>query len=659
LRRLITVLGNHHHALLFVAALLPAASIAGAQQSPATYSFDDGRQFMKTYCASCHLGKSPAGGFQLSRVDSAETFGANQNAWSKVVARVRTGEMPPKGAPAPNFDEREVFVHWAQDSLRAAACVAGLSPGPAPIRRLNRSQYTASIRDLLNLHIDAGGALPADGAGGEGFDNAAETLFLSPIYAEKYMDAAKQALNAAAKDPRARAKFLIAKPGSGISADQAARRILEDFLPRAFRRPLQESDLQVYLALFHSAQKQGESFVDSILYALKAVLVSPQFLFRTEPPNPGPEPRLLSDYALASRLSYFLWNSTPDGLLLALAESGKLQDPDILKGQVARMLRNPKSFEFVQSFVEQWLRTRDLGQNVHPDPELFPMWKDAELQGDIRYQPVLFFQEILANDLSLLNLIDSKFTIVTRKLQRLYGLNVKPPRPNNGQQPQRIELPEGSHRGGLLGMSAILAVSSYPHRTSPVLRGKWMLDAMLGTPPPPPPPDVPALEEVKGVASHSLRERLAQHRANPVCASCHSRIDPLGFALENYDAIGKWRTEDAGKPIDARGELPNGKAFDGPDQLKAALLENKTQFIRNLTNKVLGYALGRGLTLQDACVVDNIVAEVERSDYSAHALINAVVFSMPFRYQSGMAPQSITSRPKQNSQPAQKEHKSL
>src|SRR5260370_15290868 len=177
-------------------------------------------------------------------------------------------------------------------------------------------------------------------------------------------------------------------------------------------------------------------------------------------------------------------------------------------------------FEIVESMGGVWVRTLDLGQSVHPDVELFPMWKDAELQGDIRYQPVLFFQEILANDLSLLNLIDSKFTIVTRKLQKLYGLNVKPPRANNGQQPQRIQLPAGSHRGGLLGMSALLALSSYPHRTSPVLRGKWMLEAMLGTPPPPPPPDVPALEEAKSATSLSLRARLAKHRANPVCASC-------------------------------------------------------------------------------------------------------------------------------------------
>jgi hypothetical protein len=633
------------------------ASTNRAQSSDASYSFSDSQLFMKKYCVSCHVGKAPAGGFPMSRVGTPATLGKDPDAWKTVVTRVRNGEMPPRGAPAPTLDAREVFATWVQDSVRAEACEAGISPGPAPIRRLNRTQYTATVRDLLNLHIDAGGVLPADGAGGEGFDNAAETLFVSPIHAEKYLEAATQALNAASKDPRARAKFLIAKPGDGISADQAARIMLEDFLPRAFRRPVPESDVAVYLALFHSAQKQGDSFEDAILYALKAVLVSPQFLFRTEPPNTSREPRLLDDYSLASRLSYFLWGSTPDGLLLALAETGKLQDPEILKSQVARMLRNPKSFEFVQSFVEQWLRTRDLSQSFRPDAELYPAWSDAELQGDVRYQPVLFFQEILSHNLSLLNLIDSKFTIGTRKLQKLYGLNVKPARPNNQQQPQRIELPEGSHRGGLLGMAAVLAVSSHPHRTSPVLRGKWMLEAILGTPPPPAPPNVPALEEGKGATAHTLRERLAQHRANPACASCHSRIDPLGFALENYDVIGRWRTEEGGVPIDAKGELPDGKVFDGPDQLKAVLLEKKDLFIRNLTNKVLGYALGRGLTLQDSCTVDNIVAEVEKNDYSAHTLINAVVLSMPFRYQAGALPHAVSSLSKQKSQSAQKEQK--
>jgi hypothetical protein len=542
--------------------------------------------------------------------------------------------MPPKtGLP---IEQREAFNAWVQETLRTEACSAGIVPGPAPVRRLSRAQYTTTIRDLLNVHLDIGSTLPADGAGGEGFDNAAETLFLSPIHAEKYLEAARVALNYASKDPRARAKFLIAAPGGGITADSAARAILDDFLPRAFRRPVEAADVQFYLGLFQSAAKRGESFEDSILYALRAVLVSPQFLFRAEPPNTTGQMRLLDDYSLASRLSYFLWGSAPDSLLLALAESGRLQEPEILQGQVARMLRNQKSVDFASSFMEQWLRTRDLGQGFKPDTELYPEWNDSELQGDIKNQPILFFREIVANDLPILDLLDSKWTIATRKLQRtLYGTNVKPARPDNQEQPQRIELPEGSQRGGLLGMSAVLAVSSHPHRTSPVLRGKWLLDAILGTPPPPPPANVPPLEESKGGATPTtLRERLAQHRANPACASCHDRIDPLGFALENYDVIGRWRRDHEGKPIDAKGELPDGTTFEGPDQLKAALLQKKGLFVRNFTNKVLGYALGRGLTLQDSCTVDAIVGEVERNNYSAQTLIRAVVMSVPFRYQA-------------------------
>lgn len=533
------------------------------------------------------------------------------------------------------MDTREAFTGWLHSALIAEACAEGMTAGPAPVRRLNRSQYASTIRDLLNLHIDVSTALPADGAGGEGFDNAAETLFLSPIHAEKYLDAAKLALSYAAKDPRSRARFLIAKPGPGVTAAQAAQQILEAFLPRAFRRPATPAEAQMYQTLFTTAQGNGQSFEDSILYALSGVLISPQFLFRAEQRNPGAEPRLLDDYSLATRLSYFLWNSTPDSLLMALAAEGKLNDPEILKAQIARMLRSPKSFEFMQNFVEQWLGTRVLGQGTQPDAKLFPAYAgDAELQGDIRYQPVLFFRELLVNDLSLLNLLDSKFTITTKKLQKLYGPDVLPPQ-KQSSNPQRVELPEGSNRGGLLGMSAILAVSSHPQRTSPVLRGKWLLDAILGTPPPPPPANVPPLEEPSAAKPRTVRELLTQHRADPVCASCHSRIDPLGFALENYDALGVWRTTDAGKPVDAAGELPDGTKFNGPAELKQVLLRKKDLFLRNLTNKMLGYALGRGLNRRDACVVNDILARVEAGNFSAQTLVQSVVLSMPFRYQAG------------------------
>lgn len=578
----------------------------------------DGQKFLNTHCGACHGGKSAAGGFNVAEVDRLQV-------WNRAALRVFNGEMPP-GKPLP-VEQRELFANWVRDKIRAEACAAGTPPAPAPARRLSRTQYTSTIRDLLNLHIDIGSTLPADGAGGEGFDNAAETLFVSPIHAEKYLETAKVALDFARKDPRARAKFLIAAPGDGVTPETAARTIFAEFLPRAFRRPAGKSDIEFHLSLFRSAIQRNDSFEDAIVYALRGALISPQFLFRIEPAK-------LDDYALASRLSYFLWGSMPDTLLLALAETGKLSDPEILKGQVARMLRNPRSTDFARSFVDQWLRTRDVGETFKPDAELFPEWSDTELQGDIKNQPLLFFREIFANNLSVLDMIDSKWTIATRKLQRvLYNTNIRPARPNNQEQPQRIELPEGSRRGGLLGMTAVLAVSSHPHRTSPVLRGKFLLEAILGTPPPPPPPNVPKLDEPKEGAPHgaTLRERLAQHRADPTCASCHARIDPLGFALENYDVIGRWRGDDGGQPIDAKGQLPDGTAFDGPDQLKTALMQRKSLFVRNLTNKILGYALGRGLTLQDSCTVDSIVAELERSNYSSHALINAVVMSAPFR----------------------------
>ena len=636
------------------AGLVLLAASAVAQPPAVHYNPAEGPQFLQTNCGSCHAGKAPLGGFDITKLAPPASFRERSETWTKAALRVYNGEMPPTAAL--DLEQREAFAGWVQENLRKAACSEGMVPGSAPARRLNRYQYTTTVRDLLNLHVDVGSTLPADGAGGEGFDNAAETLFLSPIYAEKYLEASKLALGFASKDPRARAKFLIAAPGPGVTPEAAARTILEEFLPRAFRRPADAADLEFYLGLFSTSAKRGESFEDSILYTLRAVLISPQFLFRMEPPNPTGQTRLLDDYSMASRLSYFLWNSTPDGLLLTLAETGKLNDPEVLQGQVARMLRNQKSFDFARSFVDQWLRIRDLGQAFQPDPKLFPEWNDSELQGDIKNQPVLFFREILANDLSILDLLDSNWTIATKKLQKvLYGTSIKPSRPDNQEQPQRIELPEGSHRGGLLGMSAVLAVSSHPHRTSPVLRGKWLLEAILGTPPPPPPPNVPKLDDVKsGDAPATLRERLAQHREDPACAGCHSRIDPLGFALENYDVLGRWRTEDAGKPIDASGKLPDGTVFEGPDQLKAVLMRKKDLFIRNFVSKVLGYALGRGLTLQDSCTVDSIVAEVERNNYRAQALINAVVMSVPFRYQEARAP---TALPKQILRTAEKQEK--
>lgn len=590
---------------------------------------------MKTYCLKCHQTKTALAGFNLDRFPTLDSMHQQRRTWTKVLARLRDGEMPPQGNPVPSAEQREKLVAWLDNTLRVAACADGIAPTAAPIRRLNKAEYAATVRDLLNIHINAGRALPAEGAGGEGFDNAAETLFLSPVHAEKYLEAAKLALDYAMKDPRSTAVFLTAKPDKDHTPEQAGRKVLEAFLPRAFRRPATPVEIEKYYALFAASLKKGASYETSIQYALQGVLLSPNFLFRMEEPNPEAEPRPLDQYALASRLSYFLWGSMPDKALFDLAAQGKLHDPAVLKEQIARMLKDTKARESAESFVDQWLNTRELGRDIKPDATLFPTYYDAEIQSAIRYEPSLFFLELLTENLSLVNLIDSKWTILTNKLAKHYGYNIQGLR----QQPKRVELPENHNRGGLLGMAAVLAVSSLPARTSPVLRGKWVLDAMMGTPAPPPPPNVPPLDTAHNPdAPKTLKERLMLHRAHPVCAGCHNRIDPPGFALENYDVLGRWRTEDSGKPIDAKGQLPDGASFDGPTELKQLLMRRKDQVFRNMTVKYLGYALGRGLTMEEHCTVDNIVAQLGKEDYAAQTLVREIVTSVPFRYQAGTAP---------------------
>jgi len=598
-------------------------------------SFPEVQGVLKKHCLACHQGKAPTGGFDVTKLSSEQSLNAQPRLWARLGNRIRNGDMPPKSAPAPAPETRDRLLTWLDHTLQTVACADGISPGNAPIRRLNRDEYSATIRDLLNIHVNAAHALPADGAGGEGFDNAAETLFLSPVHAEKYLEAAKQALDYAFTDTKARAVFLNAEPGKTVTPEEAAQKVLAKFLPRAFRRPIAPSESDRYMVLFRDAQKRGESYERSIRYALQAVLLSPHFLFRYEAANPEAAPRLLNGHSLASRLSYFLWGSMPDETLFNLATEDKLHDPTVLREQIARMLKDQRSREFAERFVEQWLNTRELGRDIKPDAKLFPAYYDAEIQGAIRYEPILFFQDILAENRSITELIDSKFTFLTNKLEKFYGL----PNTKLRQQPVRVELPADSHRGGLLGMSAVLAVSSYPQRTSPVLRGKWILDALLGTPPPPPPPDVPELAEdhSNSAVPKTMRERLSMHRDKPACAGCHSRIDPLGFALENYDVLGQWRTTEGGKPVDSKGQLPDGAEFEGVEGLKNVLLEQKKVFARNLTSKLLGYALGRGLTLEEYCTVDAIVADLDKNNYSAHTLISGIVLSVPFRWQAGTA----------------------
>ncbi|MEZ5351461.1 MAG: DUF1592 domain-containing protein [Bryobacteraceae bacterium] len=618
-----------------MAAALAAAMSAGGLQA-ATYTHAEARTFLRTRCAACHTGPKPSGGFSIAAASDAGSLLENPRLWARMMRRVRDGDMPPK-VTLPEA-ERDGFTGWVDHNLRTAACADGITPRAFPLKRLNRSEYAATVRDLLGIQVNAGASLPADGAGGEGFDNAAETLIVSPIHAEKYLEAARLGLEYGFKDPRSRVKFLVAEPGGKWSDGEAARRNLENFVTRAFRRPPQTGEVERYLALYEAGRARGDSFDLAMQFAMQGVMVSPEFLFRMEEGNEAPEPRMAGHHAMASRLSYFLWGSMPDAELFLLAESGRLHDESVLRGQVARMLNDVKSLEFAESFVEQWLGTRELGRDIKPDEKLFPEYYDDELRSALKYEPILFFQEVLGRNLPVETLIDSEFTYLNTKLQKHYGLKIER-KERLRQQPLHVELPEGSHRGGLLGMGAVLAVSSLPNRTSPVLRGKWILDAILGTPAPPPPPNVPPLEDnAAGEKPKTVRARLELHRTNPVCASCHNRIDPLGFALDNFDVLGRWRSEEAGEPLDTGGQMPDGTRFNGPEQFKQILLERREDFARHLTTKLLGYALGRGLTLEDHCAVEQIVAKLKRDGYGARLLIEEIVLSAPFRYQPGTAP---------------------
>lgn len=585
------------------------------------------REFLEEHCLTCHEGEAAAAGFRMKSLVGVESFRTHPEAWAKIATRVSNQEMPPTGARQPEFQKRMRFVEWVEETWRSQACAADLSPPTAPVRRLNRDEYSATVRDLFDIQIDVSARFPVDGPGGEGFDNAAETLFVSPLLAEKYLEAAEFVVDAASKEFKSREKIFVARPGAGISEHIAARRILERFLPAAFRRPVDDRTVESYVRLFRRASRAGLDFEPAVFLTLQSVLASPSFLFHAVTDRSDPE---LRQYALASRLSYFLWGSMPDELLFDIASAGRMDDPAVLARLVPRMLRDPRALQFYTRFTEQWLRTRELDAGHGPDPELFPEYADdAELRGDIRLQPVFFVREVLRENRSLLDFLDSSGTVLTMPLIKHLGIPLE--KKQDGKNPDWMELPEGSGRGGLLSMPAVAALTSHPHRTSPVLRGVWILDSILGTPPPPPPPDVPELNPPDpSDAPKSVREVTAAHSRDTACASCHNRIDPLGFALENYDVLGRWREQDAGAALDASAQLPDGTRISGPRGLKEILRQRKKLFLRNLARRMLGYALGRGLVPADACAIETVVENVERDNFEAWSLICQVVRSAPF-----------------------------
>ena len=427
--------------------------------------------------------------------------------------------------------------------------------------------------------------------------------------------------------PASRTRILICDPDSGPAC---VNRILTRLATRAYRRPVTPAEVAALAKFVAVARAHGQKADQGIQLALQAMLVSPNFLFRIErdpdPMNPTAV-HPVSDVELASRLSYFLWSSMPDEELLNLAAGGKLRASGELERQVKRMLDDPRSAAIADNFAAQWLETRNL-DSVKPDPQKFPDWS-PELRDAMRTETALFFDHVLRQNRPMAEFIDARYSFLNERLARHYGIEGV-----SGDEFRKVDLTT-DQRGGILSQASVLTVSSYPTRTSVVIRGKYVLQEILGAPPPPPPPDVPALDEAAVGTSLSLRQQMEKHRTNSVCASCHSRMDPLGFGLENYDGIGRWRTQDGKFPIDSSGTLPNGRTFSTPAQMRAELISQLPQFARCVVEKLTVYALGRGLVRGDRRVIDGIMRSLAADNYPFQTAIYEIVRSPLFQMRRG------------------------
>jgi len=420
------------------------------------------------------------------------------------------------------------------------------------------------------------------------------------------------------------------KPGeTPLNSRKAAQQLLAGFLKKAYRRPIEPAEVEPYMKLYDRAAERGDPYEERIKLALSGVLVSPKFLFRIEKPNTTAGIHPLRDHEIATRLSYFLWSTMPDEELMSLADAGRLQDPKVLTAQVNRLLDDPRARVFADTFIGQWLGTKDLGGRVVPPLIDLQDFYTPETAADLREEPVLMFQYMMTENRSALDFLNADYSFLNDRLVKFYQVEDKVK--GVGPEFQLVHWPD-NNRGGVFGLGSVLAMTSHYKQSSPVLRGAWVLENVLGETVPPPPPDVPALEvAAKGHRDLTIRETMELHRANPTCATCHRMIDPIGFGLENFDWMGRWRDTDKSKPVDASGVMPSGEKFNGPVELRQLMLKRKDEFLRNITQKVLGYALGRSLQDGDQCTVQKIMAAMEKDHYGTRTLIREVVMSVPFR----------------------------
>ncbi|MEO8025085.1 MAG: DUF1592 domain-containing protein [Bryobacteraceae bacterium] len=692
--------------------------------------------FFQKNCAACHNAKLRSGGVDFTAYADSRAALDARDVFEKALAKVKTGEMPPKGLPRPKPAEVASVDRWFEQEFARIDRNQPPDPGRVTARRLNRDEYNRTVRDLLGVDIRPADAFPPDDSG-YGFDNIGDVLSVSPVLMERYLSAADKLVKAAivagpppkptmekhprppkwtpgvleikhrfpydadykirfsvggerkdkdtdpiarvgiALDGRALEAFDVdihtdthrarevqthvtagehsirvafqSEPGPKesitvievrgpydarmtlteshkrifVCADRTpdcGRRIVSTLARRAWRRPLTDAETVRLASFITAVQQDGGSFEEGVRLALKAILVSPNFLFRIERDPQPAGPHRVTDLELASRLSYFLWSSTPDEELLGMAERNQLSKD--LRAQVARMLRDPKSNALAENFAGQWLELRNLN-TIKPDPQRFPSF-DEDLRQSMKTETRLFFDFLLRENRSIFEFLSADYSFLNERLAKHYGIDGV-----TGPEFRRVQLTD-TRRGGVFTQASVLTVSSYPTRTSPVIRGKYVLENFLNAAPPPPPADVPPLDEQALGTSTSMRQQLEVHRANAVCASCHSRMDPIGFGLENFDAIGKWRSTDGKFPIDATGELPGGRKFEGAPGLRKVLLDRKDDFRSALVEKLLTYALGRGLERYDRPAIQSISRRMAADGDKFQSLIFEITASVPF-----------------------------
>jgi hypothetical protein len=590
---------------------------------------------LNDYCVECHGGSKPKAGFSLEFKDERavqESLLRDRSQWELISGRLRKQEMPPADEPQPTAAEKNLLLAWVERDVLAVDCGGQGDPGHVTLRRLNKAEYDNTIRDLFGIdHFTPADDFPADDAG-YGFDTNGDTLTLSPLLLEGYLKAAERVTELVAHDHDA--KELLFAPVADFPEDfynhqERAKRVLQAILPRIYRQPVTDDQIERLMKFVRiSLAQDGESSDRAVMLAIRAALVSPHFIFHLEMDagsGGGDDIVPVNEYQLASRLSYFLWSSMPDDQLFDLARQGKLRAN--LEPQVRRMLKDPKAHALTENFAGQWLEIRGLKDHV-VDTALYPQFNDA-LRADMLTETQLYFDAVVQEDRSVLDFLDSDFTFINQRLAQLYGIDGV-----SGDQFRRVML-TGGRRGGLLTQASILTLTSTPTRTSPVKRGKWILDNILNAPPPPPPPDVPALEEDGKPLTGTLRQVMQKHRANASCAVCHDSIDPLGLAFENFNAIGAWRDRDGDLAIDAAGTLKDGSTYKNVQDLRAILKSKDADFRKCLTQKIMLYALGRGLEPYDQCAIDSVCASMQKHHDTFSSLIVAVVQSDPFNYRKG------------------------